>query len=249
MDRWDLYERTVQDPARMAALLRAVHGAGPRVLGEDFAGSAAIARAWAGSAPDARAIAVDHDPEALARARGERIAAHALDVRSPELEELGPCDVVFAGNFSVGELPTRADLVGWMRRSRARLAPGGLLALDTYGGAAAWEVGARERRRVLPGGDEVRWLWQQREADPVSARVVNALSFRVLRDGDVVLDLPEAFVYRWRLWSAPEIEDALREAGFARVEFHVGLDAAPVEDRGGLAEGFAALVAARAEPR
>ncbi len=243
----ELYERTVQAPRRTAELLRALHGGDPRVLGEDFAGSAALSRAWVELVPGGRAYAVDLDAASLAYGPHPRVAAHVLDVRSAELARLGPCDIVHAGNFSLGELHERAELVGWARAARARLTPGGIVAADTYAGESAWRVGALERRRAEDDGSEIRWLWEQRSADPCTAEVVNALSFRVLREDEVVLDLPDAFVYRWRLWSIPEIVDALREAGFGDVEVRTRLDADERDDSDGdsLRPGCVALVIGR----
>ena len=220
----ELYELTVQAPRVSAELLRDVHGASPRVLGEDFAGSGALSRAWVELVPDGRAFAVDRDARNLARAVHPRVEAHVLDVRSPEVRRLGPCDVVHAGNFSLGELHERAELVGWARASHSRLARGGIVAADTYGGESAWRVGSLERRRVLEDGREIRWVWDQRSADPRTAEVVNALSFRVLRAGVVVSEMPDAFVYRWRLWSVPELVDVLCEVGFVDVTVRTCLD-------------------------
>lgn len=216
----DLYERTVQDPVRAVELLLALHGGSPRHLAEDFAGSAAISRTWVQRVEGGSAIAVDLDRASLMHAPHPRVDARVMDVRSPEIAHLGPCDVVHAGNFSIGELHLRSELVAWARAARARVTPGGIVAVDTYGGESAWRIGARERRRTTEDGTEIRWLWEQRAADPRTAEVVNALSFRVLREGEVVLDLPDAFVYRWRLWSIPELVEVLREVGFARVEVH-----------------------------
>lgn len=243
----ELYERTVQAPRRTAELLRALHGGDPRVLGEDFAGSAALSRAWVELVPDGRAYAVDLDAASLARGAHRRVAAHVLDVRSAEVARLGPCDIVHAGNFSLGELHERAELVGWASAARARLARGGIVAADTYAGESAWRIGALERRRMKADGSEIRWLWEQRSADPRTAEVVNAISFRVLRDGEVVLDLPDAFVYRWRLWSIPELVDVLREAGFADVAVRTQLDADERDDAdsGSLHPGCVALVIGR----
>ena len=49
---------------------------------------------------------------------------------------------------------------------------------------------------------------------------MNALHFRVERGGEIVQEITDAFVYSWRLWSVPEIRDALDEAGFARTEVY-----------------------------
>ena len=45
VNRYDLYEIAVQCPPIEAAFLDAVHGQNPIVLGEDFAGPAAVSRA------------------------------------------------------------------------------------------------------------------------------------------------------------------------------------------------------------
>jgi hypothetical protein len=250
-EAWTLYERTVQDPVRTVDLLLRLHGRRPQVLGEDFAGTGALSRAWVGRVEDGRAFAVDLDAEALAFAPDPRVLAHALDVRDPTIRRLGPCDIVHAGNFSLGELHTRAELESWARTARERLAPGGIAVADTYGGESAWRLGALERRRAEPGGEELRWIWEQRSADPLTGEVVDALSFRVLRAGEVVVDLPDAFVYRWRLWSVPELVDALRAAGFARCEVHVDLPgparaASACSDGRALHSGCVALVVGRA---
>jgi len=243
-DAHDLYERTVQDAERTVELLHALHGGEPRVLAEDFAGSAALSRAWVARGSDRHAFAVDLDAAALARAAHPRIAAHVLDVRSPEIRSFGPCDIVHAGNFSIGELAVREEVVEWARNARARLAPGGIVALDTYGGESAWRVGALERRRTLPDGTEIRWVFEQRAADPRTARVVNALSFRLLESGEVVAAFPDAFVYRWRLWSIPEVVDVLREVGFEHVRVRTALDDdAPAEVETGAS--CVALISAR----
>lgn len=220
-DRHFLYERCVQAPELLVPLLRRLHGGAPRVLGEDFCGTAALAREWLRSDPQAHAIAVDHDAEALAGARGTpRLELVHADVRAVDVR----CDVLFVGNFSIGELGSRDELLSYLRHARARLAPGGVLVCDTYGGAGAWRTGAVERRHWIAPGVCVRYLWEQRTADPLTARVENALSFRVEEAGEIVAELTDAFVYRWRLWSVPELADALRESGFVRPSVVTELD-------------------------
>ena len=227
-DRHFLYERCVQAPEVLVPFLRRLHGGAPRVLGEDFCGTAALAREWTRSDPQASAIAVDHDVQVLAlaaAARAERLELVQADARAVEAR----CDVLFVGNFSIGELGSRAELVGYLRHARGRLAPGGLFVCDTYAGASAWRTGAVERRHWIAPGVCVRYVWEQRSADPLTARVENALSFRVEEAGEIVAELPDAFVYRWRLWSVPELRDALLEAGFASVTVETELtrDAEP----------------------
>jgi len=225
MDRYELYERTVQAPEHLVPFLRGLHGAAPRVLGEDFASTALLSRAWVAAVPDGEAVAVDLDGEALRRAEGTR-GLHAVeaDLRRPLPDGLPAPDLIWVGNFSIGYLHERDELLGYLRRTRARLAPGGAFVCDTYGGGAAWRTGAAVREHFLPGGLRVRSTWEQRVADPVTARVVNAIHFRVDRDGDVVFEETDAFVYDWRVWSLPELGDAAREAGLASIAVHAHLD-------------------------
>jgi hypothetical protein len=233
LDRHALYEACVQAPARLVPLLVRIHGGAPRVLGEDFCGTAAVARAWLALVPASRARGVDSDPAVLARAAesaGSSVRARLellrADVRALPDDARADLDVLFTGNFSIGELATRAELVSYLARARTRLAHGGVFVCDLYGGESAFRTGAMERTHVLADGRRVHYVWEQRSADPRDARVVNALHFRLEDRGEIVRELADAFVYRWRLWSLAELNDALVEAGFTRVDVWRDLDAA-----------------------
>lgn len=215
VDRYDLYEAAAQSPDMEARFLRAVHAAHPRTLREDFCGSAAVCRAWLDLDPSHLAVCVDSDPGALdaLRARAtpaqlERITVVEKDV----LDAIERADIVCALNFPVGYWHTRAALLRYLRSARERLNPGGVFVCDIYGGASAFIVG--ESDQELRGG--VLYTWEQRDADPTTGIVENAMHFR-LPDGREIAD---AFTYRWRLWSIPELRDALADAGFASSEVH-----------------------------
>jgi len=225
VDRFQLYELCVQSPAAQAAFLRAVHGAAPLALREDFCARAAIARAWLELDERATAVAVDFDRRVHGEEFHPRLERRVADVTQPSGDE--SCyDVIHAGNFSLGYLETRAALLGYLRLTRARLRPGGLLFADTFGGASAFRLGASERQRFLPDGRRVRCLWRRVEADPARGSVVNTLSFCVDRDGEIELELPDAFEYRWRLWSLPELREACLEVGLLGFELYEQLDSA-----------------------
>lgn len=257
MDRHELYERCVQVPERLVPLLLAIHGGSPTVLGEDFCGTAALSRCWVRSVPGGRAIALDHDPAVLvlAEARAAEEGAHGIelmcgDARSASDPVRHGCDVLFVGNFSIGEIAARAELVLYLRRARARLSNHGTFICDIYGGATAFRTGAVERVHALPDGRRIRYTWEQRRADPMSARVENALHFRVERRGEIEEEWTDAFVYRWRLWSLAELRDALEEAGYADVVFWRDLpegDAPPrpIETPDELGESWIVCVSAR----
>lgn len=262
----DLYEACVQHPPLLAAFLRRVHAHHPRSLREDFCGSAALCREWVRSDPDpsSRALGVDADPAAIlaatdrlarlnpdARSRVELLLADALDPR--QADPSIPPDVIFVGNFSLGEIHDRPSLVRYLAASRARLAPRGVFVCDTFGGASAFRRGAIRRIHPLPPpapptesglaspavpsphpapNTRIHYTWEQRHADPFHARVTCALHFRVETGGDITHEYTDAFVYHWRLWSVPELRDAMHEAGFARTEVYLDLEAPPVTDDG-----------------
>ena len=254
LDRHDLYERTVQSPEKVVRFLCELHGGKPRTLGEEFSGTAAVSRAWVRLVPEGRATSVDLEADVLERAAG--VPAVELvhgDVREATDSERHPADVIFVGNFSIGEIGERADLVRYLERSRRRLNPRGIFVCDIYGGPSALRIGAIERSHWIEGGDRILYVWEQREVDAHTGRVVNAMHFRVERDGEIVASIEDAFVYRWRLWSVPELREAMLEAGFRSTEVREDLHRsarareAPVRASLDATEGFIACVVARAE--
>jgi hypothetical protein len=249
--RHDFYELCVQSPADLVPFLRAIIGnnsgeqASDLVLGEDFAGTAALSFAWVNDRPDARAIAVDIDADTLAyRGTHDRIDRITGDVRTATDPQHHACDAIFVGNFSIGEIHHRPGLVEYFRRSRERLTARehpGVFVCDTYGGESTYLLGEVHRdhpmpadwsdRFDLPRGCRVRYTWEQREANPLTARVVNVCHFRVELAGTILHEWPDAFVYTWRLWSVPELRDALTEAGFRETHVYAKL-ADAVDDQG-----------------
>jgi len=222
VNRYDLYEIAVQCPPIEAAFLDAVHGQSPLVLGEDFAGAAAISRAWLDLDEDHRAIATDLDEEPLGHgvrrlveARGKG-AADRLTLRVRDALEVGDrADVIASLNFGVCELHERDRLVTYLRNALFRLEAGGVMVCDLYGGVDAMMPGSSEQVIETDGG-ELIYTWEQVETDPTTARVRNAIHFG-LPDGTTI---ERAFEYDWRLWSPAELRDAMREAGFRATEVY-----------------------------
>lgn len=216
----DLYELCVQSPKHVVDLLRAIHGDEPTLLGEDFAGSGAVSRAWVGQSERYHAWCVDRDAETLSRCYdADRIETRIGDV----MDEDASVDVIWVGNFSIGYHHDRASLLAYLKHVRSRLKTGGVFVCDTYGGETAYTIGEVHRFHPLPaqhapdgkGGWRVRYTWEQREANPLTGMVTNALHFRIERAGFIDAELIDAFIYHWRLWSVPELSDAMLEAGFA----------------------------------
>ncbi|MEM9064189.1 MAG: hypothetical protein AAGB51_01725 [Planctomycetota bacterium] len=249
----------MQNVRQALPLLRAVHGNDPTILGEDFAGTAQLSSHWVGVIENGRSIAVDLDPETLNLRDGDdRIERIVGDVRTATNPGKHACDVLFVGNFSIGEIHDRAALIEYLKHCRARTkARGGVLCCDTYGGADAFLPVDVHRSHPHPyePGTFIRYTWEQREADPLTGRVINALHFRVERSGTIEEEFTDAFIYDWRLWSVPELRDAMHEAGFEITEVYSQLPDAvddegnayvsPVTDPDELDDSFFVLVAAR----
>lgn len=243
-DRFELYELCVQSPSYDARMLAAIHaGEGrkrARVLGEDFCGTAALSRAWIDlDRKGHKAVAVDHDAETLVRAlelntapvldaaRGKAgaLARPGITYALGDVLETGDrVDILCALNYSIGEFHDRRGLVRYLRHARKRLRQGGAFICDMYTGRDSMLTGV-ERKRVRLGGPwrgNVEYEWEQREANPLTGMVVNAIHFRLLGGkarghGGVIRD---AFVYRWRLWGIPELREAMREAGFVKTQVY-----------------------------
>ncbi len=218
----DLYELCVLGPEQLVPLLVAIHGGEPLTLAEDFAGTAALCDHWAAQSTKHTAIAVDQDPETLAyHPTLKHVTKIASSVLDPALcmRNIPKADVLHAGNFSIGYMHSRQDLLAYLRLARQRLAPGGVFLCDIYSGEGSFAPCEIHREHWIPDGPHkgkrVRYTWEQRDADPTTGMVTNVLHFRVEQAGKIEIEFEDAFIYHWRLWSIPELRDAMTEAGFA----------------------------------
>ena len=216
-DRYDLYQRSVQDPewevGFMAETYKGLRGRAPRRLREDFCGTAMFACEWVKTGRDREAIGVDMDAEVLAWGREHNVAklspataarltllqGDVLDVRT------APADIVAAFNFSYWVFRERATLRRYFERTRAALAEGGIFMLDAYGGYDALRV-MREREDL----GRFTYIWEQAGYDPVASGTTCHIHF-AFPDGS---RLNQAFSYHWRLWTLVELREVLAEAGF-----------------------------------
>ncbi|HEX2838505.1 MAG TPA: class I SAM-dependent methyltransferase [Phycisphaerales bacterium] len=216
----DLYEACCQRPSVVAEALAALHGGTPTVLHEDFCGSAAVSRVWC-EVPGRRAVATDLDGDVLAHAQSRARDLNVTFIRGSVLDEPPAqpnADIIFAGNFSVGEFEVREDLVQYLARCHRRLRDGGVFMCDLFGATPRPEGGSLRRMIPLPGGGTVEYTWEQRAWDPWSANVQCVIHFRVLERGEVTASYPEAFTYFWRVWGVAEFIDTLHDAGVWRCE-------------------------------
>ena len=264
LTRHDLYELCVVSPSHLVPLLIAVHGGdghrAPKHLAEDFAGTACLCNRWVSDVPGGTSTGIDLDAETLHyHSPIEGVTKIVGDVLDAAGLDPTKADIVHAGNFSIGYMHTRDDLVRYMILARKRLAPGGVFLCDTYGGESTFITGTVHRDHPIPEGPHkgkrVRYTWEQRDADPLTGMVTNVLHFRIEHRGVIEEEYFDAFTYRWRLWSVPELRDAMLEAGFTRTDVYAKLPDAvdgdgkayinPVTDPDELDESFIVLVAGR----
>ncbi len=233
-DRHVLYEAAVQgveyDLDFFARVYRRLRGRAFTRFREDFCGTAALACAWALRDRSHRAWGVDLDAETLAWSRahhlarmreaGRRVTLVRADVRHARVPRV---DVICAMNFSWWVFHERAALIDYLRAARRTLAPGGLMFANAFGGSDAMGP-LVETRRIAgsqgPDGERVppfTYVWDQVAFNPIDHRLLCHIHFR-LRDGR---SIERAYTYDWRMWTLPEVRDAMREAGFADVQVYV----------------------------
>ena len=231
-DRHALYEVAVQgvdwDLDFLERVWRYRHpGRTPRLFREDFCSTAALATAWVLRGRDRQAWAVDLDPEPLAWARQHRLkyvraAAERVHlVRGDVRRSRRPLvDVACALNFSWWVFHERADLVRYLRAARAGLKPGGVLVLNLFGGTTAERTlveRTRKRAENGPDGDMLpgfTYVWEHARYNAADRRLLAYIHFE-LRDGRKIR---RAFTYDWRMYTIPELRDAVREAGLRDFE-------------------------------
>ena len=222
-DRHELYELSVQNVEGEVELVQQFfsdlgEGVCTRVR-EDFCGTGQFSAAWAKSASERTAIGIDLDAEVLQWGRTK--LADRLDEDSQKRVELvegdvlkitgNPVDAVLATNFSYYLFKTRSELKNYFSTARSRLRPGGIFIMDAYGGSESFEE--QEEERDLDG---FVYVWDQNHYNPITGDVVNHIHFR-FPDGT---EMNKAFTYEWRLWTLPELQEILREAGFQSVHVY-----------------------------
>lgn len=222
-DRYEYYLRSVQDPPStvrfLQRLFRERRGRDAQVLGEDFCAAFSISCAWVKSGPRRHAIGVDLDPEPLAYGRKHyanalsdearsRLMLYRSDVLSPRLPSV---EMIASLNFSYYVFHTREQLVAYFRNCRRRLGKHGVFVLDAFGGPETQKANQDREKR-----DGFFYYWEQANFDPISHRATFYIHFQ--RPGERTRK--RVFKYDWRMWTIPELREALVEAGFPSVDVY-----------------------------
>ncbi len=219
-ERFDLYEKSVQtaesDARFLSRRFRAMTGRSLRTLREDFCGTANLLREFVKLHRLNRGIGIDLDREPLEWCNSFRLTQlpeqqrrrillmnkDVRGVRSPKV------DLITALNFSYFVFKTRAEMLRYLKNARRSLAPDGVMMLDVHGGI---DVPVEDREIWNVGN--FKYVWEVKKFDPVTHNTVCKIHF-LFRDGS---RMQNAFVYDWRLWTLPELQELFAEAEFRNI--------------------------------
>jgi cyclopropane fatty-acyl-phospholipid synthase-like methyltransferase len=219
-DKHLLYEQSVQNPEAECEFIDQVWSElrqrQARHIREDFCGTAIASTEWVKRRQENTAVAVDIDPAVLEWARQHlpdrldasqrnRLTLKQDDVRTVRTR---PVDSVLAMNFSYYLFKTRRELCEYFKCVHKALVDDGIFLLDAYGGSDSF-LEMEEKRRI----DGFTYVWEQAVYNPITGQAVNHIHYR-FPDGT---QLKKAFSYDWRLWTLPEIQELLLDAGFSKV--------------------------------
>lgn len=226
-DRYSLYLASVQEPTFeteffVKAYRRAFGKAAvPRILREDFCGTAAVCYQWASEKKDRLAIGVDLDPEPIEWGVLNLAVNHDVSVRERVILVEGDArdahptkaDIVAAQNFSFWFFKTREELVRYFKAAKRNLKAEGIFVLDMMGGPESMTEDQYDRRWINGPNGRFRYVWEQERLNPIDHHCRYHISFE-FKDGSV---MRRAFTYEWRFWMIPEVRELLTEAGFDEV--------------------------------
>lgn len=216
-DIHDLYERSVQNVENETEFLqetfKTLTGRTGYLFREDFCGTASLSCQWVRQGKEFQAIGVDIDPPVLDWGRTHRLSRLSAedqarvsliesDVMTAETPKV---DLLVAFNFSYFIFDTRDMLRAYFSRAYESLKDDGVFFLDMFGGPEAQE---EQKEKTKYKG--FSYVWHQADFHPVTNFIRCHIHFR-FPDGSKI---KKAFTYEWRLWSAPEIREILKEAGF-----------------------------------
>ena len=254
-DVHDLYEQSVQCPESEVELIeqawRDLRGRQPCSIREDFCGTSAVAREWVRHGDNNTVVGIDLDERVLSWARKkcseelteDQISRITFLKHDVFLVDTPAVDCTLAMNFSYYGFKKRSQLLKYFKSVIGGLVDDGLFLLDAYGGSDSFLEMDEERDM-----DGFTYVWDQHHVNPISGDIVNHIHFE-FPDGSKIKN---AFTYDWRLWTLPEIQDVLLDAGFQRVVIYwegsgedgEGNGVWTVDQRGEACAGWVAYIAA-----
>ena len=219
-DKHALYEIAVQDVEHeyefVDKTFRKIRGHNAHVLREDFCGTSKMCCEWVKHRDKNTAIGVDIDPEVLnwgkehnhkqlkseARKRIKLIQDDVMKVRTE------PVQIVLAMNFSYQLFKQRETLRKYFKNVHKSLDKDGIFFLDAFGGYEAYsETSEKTKHKGFT------YIWDQESYNPITGDMTCHIHFHFPDKSR----MRKAFTYEWRLWTLPELQELLQEAGFSNV--------------------------------
>lgn len=233
-DRHILYEESVQcveaDLDFFDRLSKTKRGRPYRLLKEDFCGTAALTSEFVRRHPENHAWGVDlHRPTLdwgiehhLSRlgdsvGRVTLIKDDVMNIQQPKVE------LVAALNFSYSVFKTRDALRRYFKNSLDSLQDDGIFVVDAFGGTEAMEAMDEDRKIPASIGFDGKkmpaftYVWDQARFNAITHELLCHIHFK-FADGTM---MKRAFTYDWRLWTLPELQEILLEAGFSSAEVYL----------------------------
>lgn len=226
--KYSLYEEAVQTPEQHCAMFALMYadlrGRSARVLREDFCGTFMISCEWVTQDSKNRALCLDIDREPLEYGRKHHLAKlsgeqkrrlqilkrNVVSITSPK------ADLIVVCNFSFWILKKRAALLEYFKKVRRSLAPRGLFILELAGGPGMIEKTVEQKTINEEAMGKFTYVWDQKSFNPITREGRYAIHFK-FPDGT---SMKNAFEYDWRVWTIPEVRDALTEAGFRQTHVY-----------------------------
>jgi hypothetical protein len=138
----------------------------------------------------------------------ERVTQYLEDARTPSRR--AP-DVRCAQNFSYWVFKTRPEMLDYFKGVHADLAEDGIFVVDLHGGPES----VQELEEETQMDDEsFTYVWDQDSINPITGEARLHIHFR-FPDGT---EMTDAFIYDWRLWGLPELQEIMQDAGFSQVD-------------------------------
>ncbi|VAW36674.1 hypothetical protein MNBD_GAMMA01-1469 [hydrothermal vent metagenome] len=220
-DIYRMYQESVQcveaEIDFVEATYLAIRGNNARYLREDFSGTGQTSGEWVNRNSQNKAWAVDLDDEVLTWGRENvipdlkyknNLVYKNADVRNSGIKNL---DIVLAMNFSYFLFMDKPTLIDYFISVKNSLEATGVFFLDAFGGYEAIKELQEERKC-----EGFTYIWEQASFNPINAQMQCYIHFKV----DDGTEYNQAFTYYWRLWSLPEIQESLLEAGFSQVDIY-----------------------------
>ncbi len=204
----------------------------PLTVREDFCGTAKLAARWVQRNKKHQAWGIDfHQPTLdwgvkynIAELSGEQkgrlhlICGDVLETKTPKV------DLAFALNFSFCVFKQRETLRNYFKQVRKALNSEGLFVMDIYGGTESVTEKCDDIREIpgltTPDGIEIpdfEYIWEQGKYNPINHHTTCHIHFKV----PGFRKIKNAFTYDWRLWTLPELQEILLEAGFSKAEVYL----------------------------